>query len=246
MKVHLAGVTTYLNYKNELPIHTYTLETYLALKNKIDLNWIESDYFILDSGAYTFMRGNKGDINWDKYIEEYAQFIIKNNIKNYFELDIDKIIGLKGVEKFTDKLFKLTNIKPIPVWHIHRGLEYWEYMINNFPYISISAAGNNFSSEWTRTKDGFIFIDKMVNKALKSGVKVHGLGFTNIKALNELQMYSCDSILWIFGLKAGSLYLFQNCIMQKIKQQGKRLLTKEATIHNFNEWKKLQLYYLTK
>lgn len=246
MRLHLAAVTTYLNYKNDLPIHTYTLETYLALKNKIDLNWIENDYFILDSGAYTFMRGNKGDIDWNKYIEEYAGFILNNNIKFYFELDIDKIIGLKEVEKLTDKLYQLTNIKPIPVWHIDRGLEYYDYMINNYPYIALSAAGNNFSSEWTRTKEGYSFIDKLVNKALIKKVKVHALGFTHLEQLNKIKFYSCDSTGWLFGSKFGKLFTYSNGKIIHTRPTDKRIKQKEATINNFEEWKKLQDYYLTK
>lgn len=246
MRLHLAGVSTFLAYSPNDVINTYVLETFLDLKNKKENEWIQNDYFILDSGAYTFMRGNKGDINWDLYIEEYAQFILTNSIKYYFELDIDKIVGLKEVEKLTDKLYQITNIKPIPVWHMERGIEYWDYMINNFPYVSISAAGNNFSSEWTRTKEGFNFIEKIINKALKKGIKVHGLGLTNIKAMNTLNMYSCDSTAWLFGNKMGNLFLYENGSIKKIKQQGKRLITKDAIIHNFKQWKKLQDYYLTK
>lgn len=37
----------------------------------------------------------KAAVNWDEYVEEYAEFIIKYDIKLFFELDIDAIVGLK-------------------------------------------------------------------------------------------------------------------------------------------------------
>ena len=41
--------------------------------------------FMLDSGAFTFMQSSKKQINWDEYVERYAQFVKKNRIEKYFE-----------------------------------------------------------------------------------------------------------------------------------------------------------------
>lgn len=56
--------------------------------------------FLLDSGAYTFMAGShKGAIDWDEYVESYAKFINKYDVRLFFELDIDSVVGLEEVER---------------------------------------------------------------------------------------------------------------------------------------------------
>ena len=65
--------------------------------------------FLLDSGAFTFIRNAKTHIDWDEYVERYADFINRNNVEKYFELDIDSVVGYKQVLKYRDKLEKLTN-----------------------------------------------------------------------------------------------------------------------------------------
>ena len=80
--------------------------------------------YLIDSGAFTFMQGtHKEDINWDEYIEQYADFINRWDVKLFFELDIETIVGLPEVERLRAKLEKLTNKRCIPVWHIQRGKE---------------------------------------------------------------------------------------------------------------------------
>ena len=59
--------------------------------------------FLLDSGAFTFMQNTKTKINWDEYVERYAKFIKDNNIKHFFELDIDSIVGIEEVERLRNK-----------------------------------------------------------------------------------------------------------------------------------------------
>ena len=57
------------------------------------------EFFMLDSGAFTFMNNrNHSSIDFDKFVADYANFINKNNIDNFIELDIDSIVGLQRVE----------------------------------------------------------------------------------------------------------------------------------------------------
>lgn len=53
--------------------------------------------FILDSGAFTYMNNMKTDIDWDKYIEDYAKFINQYQVKHFIELDIDVVVDIKEV-----------------------------------------------------------------------------------------------------------------------------------------------------
>ena len=49
--------------------------------------------FMLDSGAFIFMMDSKTAVNWDEYLERYADFINRNRIDKFFELDIDVVVG---------------------------------------------------------------------------------------------------------------------------------------------------------
>ena len=93
--------------------------------------------FLLDSGAFTFLSNAKTKVDWERYIEEYAEYITNNNIKLFFELDIDSIVGLKQVEKYRERLEKLTNRQCIPVWHPSRGYDYFIKMCKDYPYVAL-------------------------------------------------------------------------------------------------------------
>ena len=248
MIIYLATPTTIFSYDKNITRDTYILETYHELKNKKDLSFIQPDYFLLDSGAYTYMRGNGGDqskTNWDQYIEEYAQFILKNNIKYFFELDIDSLIGYQNVLKLTEKLNNLVGIKCIPVWHKSRGLQAWKDMLDQYDYVSLSASGNNGSSEWTRTPAGIKIMHELNLMALKKGVKVHALGYTKIPVLKQIKFHSCDSTSWTFSLRSGSAHQFKNGSIVRIpKPEGTNCNTAIVSLYSYNEWKKLQQHFI--
>jgi hypothetical protein len=195
--------------------------------------------FILDSGAFTYLNKTKGkQVDWDKYINDYATYIYKNNIKLYFELDIDPIVGLKEVERLRKCLEKITKIACIPVWHKSRGLKYWEWMCDNYNYVAI---GGIVTQEIKRTEYDVFY--PLLEIAKKSSTKVHGLGFTNLKGLEKYKFYSVDSTSWISGNKFGSVYLFDGKSMAKQnKKPGQRVLTNEVAKHNFSEWVKFSKY----
>ena len=73
--------------------------------------------FLLDSGAFTFMQGTSTTPNFDEYAERYAEFINRNKIQKYFELDIDSVVGYEKVKKIRKRLEQLTGRQCIPVWH---------------------------------------------------------------------------------------------------------------------------------
>ena len=66
--------------------------------------------FLLDSGAFTFMMGNHGkQIIWEDYVDRYADFINRNHIQKFFELDIDSLVGYERVKVLRSRLEKLMN-----------------------------------------------------------------------------------------------------------------------------------------
>lgn len=90
-----------LKYKNNLMSFYYIknkIERAIKIRNK-------SELVLIDSGAHSFQKGKK--VDWDKYTEQYAEFIKKfdkPNVTGYFEMDVDNIIGY-------DKVLELKSIR---------------------------------------------------------------------------------------------------------------------------------------
>ena len=197
--------------------------------------------FLLDSGAFTFMTGaHKGAINWDEYVEDYARFINKHDIKLFFELDIDSVVGLQEVERLREKLEALTGKKPIPVWHKNRGKEYFIKMCENYPYVAL---GGIVTKEIPRQKyeKGFHWF---IKTAHLHRCKIHGLGYTTILNLPKYHFDSVDSTAWLYGNRGGYLYKFNPSkgTMDQLKADNARLKSREGAVNNFREWVKLCKY----
>ena len=197
--------------------------------------------FLLDSGAFTFMTGvHKGAINWDEYVEDYARFINKHDIKLFFELDIDSVVGLQEVERLREKLEALTGKKPIPVWHKNRGKEYFIKMCENYPYVAL---GGIVTKEILRQKyeKGFPWF---IKTAHLHRCKIHGLGYTTILNLPKYHFDSVDSTAWLYGNRGGYLYKFNPSkgTMDQLKADNARLKSREGAVNNFREWVKLCKY----
>lgn len=196
--------------------------------------------FLLDSGAFTFMNSvKKGNINWKEYIDKYIDFINRNNIKYFFELDIDVIVGYENVKKIRKYIEEKTNKKCIPVWHKSRGKEEYLKMCDEYDYVAI---GGIVSKEITQKE--YKYFTWFINEAHKRGAKVHGLGFTNLKGLEKYKFDSVDSTSWVSGNRFGGIYQFDGKTMVKFdKKEGQRLSDpKRVAVHNFKEWVKFAKY----
>ena len=216
----------------EKNLNSYVLMSYFYFKD-FDVSIFPNK--IIDSGAFTLFSQNKSKIDFDKYTEEYAEFINKYNIEYFFELDIDVLIGLEEVERLRTKLEKLTRKKCIPVWHVSRGVKKFEEMCNQYKYIAI---GGIVSKEIT----DYSLLEKLVNYANKRNVKVHGLGFTKQKWLKKIKFYSVDSITW-FGARFYKFFKFKENKIITIPIQGFRKGSRTKLIlSNYSEWSKFQSY----
>ena len=220
----------------------------------IDLSILESFYyadewtewaipklknFMLDSGAFTFMTSHKGKVNWEKYLQEYADFINRNDVKLFYELDIDSIVGYEKVKEMRKWLEMATGKKPIVVWHKSRGKEEFLNMCDEYDYVAI---GGIVSKEISRKE--YQLFPWFINEAHKRGTKIHGLGFTNLEGVRKYRFDSVDSTSWTTGNRFGAIYRFNGKTMEKFgKKDGQRLKDSRAVaVHNFNEWVKFQKY----
>lgn len=245
--LYLAG-TMYGNNGNFLKRHENDVPP------MIDLSILESFYyadewtewaipklknFMLDSGAFTFMTSHKGKVDWNDYLRKYADFINKNDVKLFYELDIDSIVGYDKVLEMRKWLEAETGKKPIPVWHKSRGKEEFLKMCDEYGYVAI---GGIVSKEISRQE--YKYFPWFINEAHKRGAKIHGLGFTNLEGIRKYHFDSVDSTSWTTGNRFGAVYRFNGRTMEKFdKKEGQRLADSRAVaINNFNEWVKFQKY----
>lgn len=248
MKIFLAAVEQHLSALKEYNCigslrDMLILESFYYLrKTKNDLDWIvNSENFLLDSGAFTFMQQSNLACDFDRYTEEYAAFINKYDVKYFFELDIDSVVGLQKTEILREKLERLTGKKPIPVWHLSRGKEYFEWMCKNYSYVAFGGILTDGLSSKTLEK----YFPWFIKTAHKYGARIHALGYTSVN-LKNYAFDSADSTSWKHGNLNGSRALFlpnEKCIKSINKPKNTRALNyKKLLAYNFSQWLKFQKF----
>ena len=231
------------NPEGGYPGHLYILESFFYLR---DSKWIKLMLplfkgFMLDSGAFTFIAGKDGSkVDWERYLDEYSEYINQHRIENFLELDIDCVVGLKEVEPYK-RLENRTGKQPIIAWHANRGKDYFIQTCKDYKYNAIGTT--------RATKQGGVFrgnpdiLRWFIDTAHSFGSKIHGLGYTNLEGMREYQFDSVDSTAWLYGNRSGIIFIFDGQTLQKRKcPPGKRLESRAAAMHNFNEWVKYQKY----
>ena len=236
MRIYLAGTECLLRYIDDIlkTSNMYVLASFFSM-NKMFSEYIPYfKDFMLDSGAFSFMNSSVSNIDWNKYVEKYANFINENHIKKFYELDIDIIAGYKKVKQYRDKLENLTQKQCIPVWHRTRGLEEFFNLCNKYNYIAIGgiAIGHIHQNEYK-------FFKYLINEAHKRNCKIHGLGFTNLGGIKKYHFNSVDSCTWTGGGRWGYIYVFTGRTIERKKISGKNT---ELTRYNLEQWIKFQKY----
>lgn len=252
MNVYLAAVFCQLNLDNDREFYEknrprYVLETFYSGEDTCKKAlWLagEKDRFLLDSGAFSFMNGAKASKKYlEEYLDRYIQFIIENDIQNFFELDVDTIFGIEFVETLRKRLEKQTGKKCIPVWHKGRGIEYWKRMVDEYEYIAIG--GLVFHVK----KKEYPIIKNLVDYARSKNVKVHGLGFTKFDLLDEFKFYSVDSTTWAMSAIRGQQLSFfdgKKIVRKNVQKNNKKVDMHKMCMNNYLEWIKYQKYMESK
>ena len=222
--------------------HAYILQSFYYADEFTEKHIIpNAKDFLLDSGAFTFMQG-KGHTDWNEYLERYADFINRNRIKHFFELDIDSVVGYEEVKRLRRNLERLTGRQPIPVWHNNRGKDEFERHAKEYPYVAIGGLVAVGKAEYARKL--WKFFPWFINTAHENGAKIHALGFTSLDGITQYHFDSVDSTAWTTGNRFGFVYKFDGRTMKKIDvPEGYRLNNpKKVALINYTEWIKFQKY----
>lgn len=239
MRVFLAGAYTredaFVGKKIDYMLESF----YYVLPWQIDMI-PQMKMFLLDSGAFTFMSGT-GKADFDEYLEKYIDFINKHDIRYFFELDVDSVVGYEKVKEYRARLEAGTGKKCIPVWHKSRGKDEFLRMCDQYDYVAI---GGIVTKEITREQ--YPFFTWFINEAHKRGCKIHGLGFTDTNLLKKYKFDSVDSTAWLSGSRFGHVYFFDKSsgvMKSKTPPKGKKTVHyKLIDQQNINEWLKYQRF----
>lgn len=240
-KIYLAGTNGrpwLIDDNEEGPIvnRVRLLESFYYVQDWQTENVHNFKSFLLDSGAFTFAFGSKVTVNWDKYLRDYIEYINRNDIDLFFELDIDKIVGYEKVLDYRDVLERETGKRCIPVWHLPRGKQEWLDMCSEYGYVALGGlAAREFPNQER-------VIPWFTKTAHERGCAVHGLGYTRLTRLERTGFDTVDSSAWLYGNLSAFVYRYNNdgCKMQKIRvPDGKKLDSKAVAKHNFLQWVRL-------
>lgn len=247
MRIYLAGIEILINRVQSVviasPQKIYALSSYFYARQHSNYPSLIPYYkdFLLDSGAFTFIRSQDNHPNWDEYLEQYADYIRRQDIKKYFELDIDTVVGYEKVKEFRSRLERLTGRPCIPVWHKSRGKEEFLRLCDEYNFIAVGGIAVKHIR-----RDEYRFFPWLIREAHKRGCQIHALGFTNLEMLKRFHFDSVDSTSWTSGGRYGTTYRFNGRGLTTIgKQPGKRVGDfRKLDKYNFIEWVKFQQYAL--
>lgn len=249
MQLFLAGVAPWRSdgmYDSIIREHKpFILESFFYADSDTERLIPHYGDFLLDSGAFTFCgTGGFNENKFEEYLERYADFINRNHVDKFFELDVDSITGYEKVLSYRKTLERLTGKQCIPVWHISRGKDEFIRHCDEYPYIALGGYVAAIKNSDPRQKAYTRNYPWFISEAHKRGKKIHGLGFTALDLLPKCHFDSVDSTAWTTGNRFGYLYYFDGQTMKKKNvPKGHRLGdSKKAALHNYIEWIKFQKY----
>ena len=242
MKIYFAGIESMVDRERDYVKKNsiYGLTSFFNVNKKTEELIPYLNDFLLDSGAFSFFSNSKR-VDWIKYIKDLANFINRNKIDKFFELDIDKLIGYDKVLELRHRLEDATGKPVIPVWHKSRGKEIFLQMCEEYKYVAV---GGIVIKEIK--KADYPVFNYLIDEAHKRGARIHGLGFTNMQGLKKYHFDTVDSTSWLAGGKYGAVYYFEDEQMKKIDvPRGCRIAKSsyiDARLCSLRAWRKFAQY----
>lgn len=175
---------------------------------------------MLDSGAFSVWKKGK-EIN----IYDYIEYIKKNNIDIYFNLDV---IGNTEDTMKNQKTMEEHGLNPIPVFHYGEDFTHLKSLVESgYEYIGL---GGTVGKSIPKRME---FFDKCFE--LYPNVGFHGLGVTSKLLLDRYNWKSVDSTTWLVPFKNGKEITIEgNQIQSEEKDPNKRFLN---SLEYFNKLK---------
>ena len=239
MKVFLSALEAspefyYINSK--IDNYKYNLMSFYYIKKEEIFKEIirKSELILIDSGAHSFQKGKK--VDWVEYTKKYAEWIKENDcdkILGYFEMDVDNIIGYENVLELRKILESVTD-KIIPVWHKNRGIEEFKKMCKDYQGKIIAITG--FKNEDIQDHQYMMFL----KYAKKYNCKVHCLGMTRKKILDEVPFDFVDSSSW----KQQAIY--GRVGKNKVTKEYSKVNRKNVMLHCYLDGMEMQEKYYKK
>jgi hypothetical protein len=193
MQIYLAAIDA-LGILNDIPDNyiAYGLISYYSIMDddKINLLKRKCQHVLIDSGAFSFQRGRKA--NLDQFTDRYINFVRNNanddKVTGFFEMDVDAITGYQKVLEYRQKLMDAGGNKIIPVWHKGRGLdEFYRMCDERKGYkVAVSAISNRDIGEHQ--------YNLFINEAHRRGCSIHILGYTRFSTIKTLNLGLTDSV----------------------------------------------------
>ncbi len=241
MKLYLAALDKKAPWSYEAG-SSYILSSYFDVMNMKGWEVPPCKGFILDSGVFTFLTSRKkeaANMDWEAYVDAYADFVVKHKVKHYVEIDVDKVLGLDEVERLRDRLEKRVGWKSMPVWHMNRGWDGWLKMVRDYEYVCFGA----FITDGLRQRN-FSQINHFIQTARRHNCKTHGLGFTSTRWLPKIKFDSVDSSSWTSGGRYGYLMPFTGKGIKFIRNKDTRVKVhhKDLDKWNLDSWIRFQQY----
>lgn len=174
---------------------TRVLISYWYFKDKDVRQWTEKGGLKLfaDSGAFSaWTQGIPVDVakyadwlyQWDGHFAAYANLDIRGDMNGSWA-------NLQYLES--------RGLSPIPVYHMGEPLEYYQEMVDSYPYVAIGGvAGMRLSS--SKIIAGLIPCFARRGKAA-----IHGFGTGGQDIIMAFPWYSVDSTSWASGLRYGQI-----------------------------------------
>lgn len=206
----------------------YILESFLELKTDTEkvaemMEWyLSSEMFMLDSGAYTYMCNPKKEIDIDDYINRYINFINKWDIKYFFEMDIDNLLGYDKVLEIRKRIEQGTGKKVIPVWHKSRGKDEFIKMCDEYDFVAI---GGIASREIKPSEYPMLY--ELCEIAHSKGCLIHGLGYLKLQQINvdNCPFDTVDGSSWQGQIRGNRFYIEYvdgNPHLHRVKDEPRR------------------------
>ena len=241
MKIYLA-CTTFVDIEDLIPNADILVAYPYIRNNKTVISMIDKcRNFILDSGVFTMINSGK-QFNLDRYVDEYADFIKRHRIRQYVELDVDQIIGVRKTRELRSRLEERVGWRSIPVWHTIRGKESFVQDCKDYNYIALGY----FLTEGLKSNITEKYARAFVDKAHELNCRIHGLGFTKGELLKKIPFDSVDSSSWAASRRFGCTFKFnpQNGTIKFLERRKNQRMKNAQSLGRpaFIEWKKYQDY----